>query len=78
VDALTDGWAGQGMGRLKCYDGLEVAFERVRPKRVTSGTGNASCDAHYQTLDQIMSPLVARFAPKPPVSEQPRGLAPAK
>jgi hypothetical protein len=62
VDVQTDGWSGQGMGRGSCFDGLVVAFERVRPKRVTSGTGNASCDAHYQALDQIMSPLVTRFA----------------
>lgn len=64
VDALTDGWPGHGMGGASCYDGLGVAFERVRPGRITSGMGNASCDAHYQALDRIMSPWVARFGPK--------------
>lgn len=71
VDALTVGWPGHGMGRGRCYDGLVVAFERARPGRVTSGMGNASCDPHYQTLDQIMSPLVTRFAPKAKSGEAP-------
>lgn len=78
IDSLTDGWPGSS--DEDCFDGTLVAFERVKAGRVTSGTGNASCDAHYAALTQIMEPLLKRFgpaAPAPPSGTDDGSSAPA-
>jgi hypothetical protein len=69
IDALTDAWPGNGSDL--CEDGVPVAFERVRLGHVTSGVGNASCDAHYEAVDRIITPLLSRFGPKLPNSPPP-------
>jgi hypothetical protein len=58
-DRLTDGWSGAGDG--VCLDGTEIAFERVRGTRTTSGRGN--CEAHYNEVRLLVQRLVRRFAP---------------
>lgn len=68
VDTLTDGW--QGNGDNGCFDGVPVAFERIRPARVTSGVGNASCDPHYKAVEKVVEPLLTRYAPKPPAEDK--------
>ncbi len=74
LDVLTDGWAGSVE---RCYDGVAVAFERVRSLRVTSGVGDASCDHHYANVSQVMESLVSRFAPKAAASAPAASSSPA-
>ncbi len=63
IDQLTDGWPGSGHDG--CYDGLGVAFERVKAGHVSSGVGNSGCDKHYMAVEQVMNPLFVRYVPKP-------------
>jgi hypothetical protein len=65
IDTLTDGWPGSGSSS-RCYDGVSVAFERIRDRSLTSGGGNAACDAHYAVLMEIMGRLIDRFGAKGP------------
>jgi hypothetical protein len=59
IDRLTDAWPGES--GFACIDGTTTAFERVRGKRITSGTG--SCGRHYGALRSIMLEEVRKFAP---------------
>ena len=66
IDALTDGWR-WNEGGDDCLDGVEVAFERTKAGRVTSGIGNAACNLRYTAIDHLVDDLLQRFGPKPPV-----------
>ncbi|HVY33353.1 MAG TPA: hypothetical protein VG960_02925 [Caulobacteraceae bacterium] len=68
IDRLTDGWPGNGDNG--CFDGVPVAFERIRTAHVTSGVGNASCDPHYAAVARVVEPLLTRYAPKPPPEDK--------
>ncbi|MBQ1541946.1 hypothetical protein C5708_08760 [Caulobacter sp. CCUG 60055] len=50
-DAMTDNWG--GATDSVCFDGMPVAFERIKGGVVTSGIGNASCSEHYRAIDQL-------------------------
>ncbi len=57
-DELTDGWPGHWS---MCLDGNPVAFERVRGRRITSGSGN--CHSHYDQVSELIWVYLRRFVP---------------
>lgn len=67
-DGRADGFAGTDGA---CMDGSEIAFERVRGTRITSGIGNAGCIAHYRALgDIVRTALLRAVTPSgPPVGK---------
>lgn len=69
-DGRADGFTGIDTDGA-CLDGTEIAFERIRGSRVTSGLGNGACFAHYRALgDLVKAALLQAITPSgPPVGE---------
>lgn len=62
-DSLTADWGGDATS-IYCMDGMETAFERRKDSLVTSGAGNAECNAHYGEIDSLVGRLIIPHAPE--------------